>query len=179
MSSIENLIMMNLNLIKGDNDMAIFYTMNNEYCIELSRTSVRLWNEGTNFKYFCKFIFKNNLGIPIFELTTTEIDIDTFLDTIYNVYIDFNAPECIYYFNNSSSILETFSFAFIREKEITNDAYNTTIVVSQYNNITKQKIDRVRLSLTDQQLADFFDEMYFIFLIDIDNSLIQYDSPHE
>lgn len=180
MSSIKNLILMNMNL-ERNNDMAIFYSMNKEYCIVMKRDDVKLWNEMNSFKYFCKFVFKNNLGIPIFELITNEMDIVRFIDTIFSVYVDFNAPEVIYHFNVSSSILETFTFHFIRDPK----TYNTTLLISQYNNITGQKIDRVKLTLTDEMITDLLDEMYFIFLIDIDNAFDQYNnfnnylSPYE
>ena len=70
---------------RGDNEAAIFRTLNNDYVIELTRNELNRWSDELNggCKYLCKLNFKNNLNISVLELVTTENNISLFLESIY------------------------------------------------------------------------------------------------
>ena len=153
-------------------DMAIFKTINNDYIIELERKEVSVWNEDNNYKYLCTFIFKNSIGIPILQLTTSEEYIKNLLDVVYN-YIEFNMNDIFTEFNGSNLNTNYFSFRF--QKDIDNFNNNTLTVYQSNLYDHNQLIPRIKIEFDSESLADFLNLIYFIFLIDIDDSL--YQSP--
>lgn len=169
---LKNMYLANLIDKEDKPDMAIFKTINNDYIIELERKEVSIWNEDNNYKYLCTFIFKNSIGIPILQLTTSEEYIKNLLDVIYN-YIEFNMFDIFTEFNGSNLNTNYFSFRFQKD---TDNSDNDILTVYQSNLYDhNQLIPRIKIEFNSESLADFLNLIYFIFLIDIDDSL--YQSP--
>lgn len=153
---------------RGDNELSIFTTMNKDYIIELRRNDVKIWNENSSFQYLCKIIFKNNLNIPVLELVTSEADITSFLEVMYT-YMEFNSSYTIYTFNSNVCNLNSFSFEFVKD---TNNNCIDVLFVNQFDPVSKVMVNRIKIEFDNDSLIEFFNQMYFIFLIDIDDSLV-------
>ena len=154
--------------IRKESEMSIFTSPMKDYTIEMERTPVSIWFTENSFKYFCKFTFKNNLGIKVLELTTTEEDITRFLENVYTA-IEFGMSSIPEHFNPNSSGLQMFSFMIDRDLAFLN---SFTLTVLQYNPMNQVLIPRLKIDLPDDNFYEFLNLIYFSFLIDIDERLI-------
>lgn len=148
--------------------MAIFNTINKDYIIELTRKDFKLWNTNKSFKYLCKILFKNNLNIPLLEITTNEESIFNIIDCL-NQFLEFNMGDIVIPINNMSTSLTQFIFKL--ERDFSGNMKNSIIfAVGEYNSYHQQMIDRIKIQFDEESLYNFMDIMYFSFLIDIDSN---------
>lgn len=159
-------------LIKGDSDMATFKTINKDYTIELERKEHKLWETDNSYKYLCKFIFKNNLGIPVFELLTSENDIFVLIDNIWQ-YSECNLPEVVVPINSANALMKSYNMKFTRNERVYNNSFLT---ISEYDPISQTMINRVVIEFDEDSLFEFTNLIYFMFLIDIDGGIGIYKS---
>lgn len=152
-----------MNYIKKSN-LSLFISMDNDYIIEFERKPFILWSTETSFKYLCKFIFKNNLGITLFELITSEHDIFGLIENMYQ-FVEFGMYDIGFTFNQNNTTLNEFSFGFIRDN---NDPNINYFKISEYNPIMETMINRVLIRLDDGYLFDFIYTIYKNFIEDID-----------
>lgn len=168
MSNIKNNILMNLYnmniLTKGNNDMATF---NHSFgTINFIREDTKLWYTDNSFKFLCKMIFKNTLGLNQLELILNELDISCILDCIYQ-FLDYNMKEII---ASCKQIDRVIHFTFYIEE------FKYYLIINEYNIINGISIPRLKISFLDRDdLIKFADIIYFIYLIDIDDGTIQED----
>lgn len=171
-NSIENLILLNMidsgTCKRGDNEVAIFRTLNNDYIIELTRNELSRWDTQSGSKYLCRLNFKNNLNILVLELVTTENNISLFLESIYQ-YLEFNMNNITIPFNSINSNFNSYQFNFIKNPL---NPDNHILNILQYNPLSNSYIIRISIEFDEYRLSDFLNELYFIYLIDIDEYLI-------
>jgi len=180
MYDIMNAILKNMinqgSVLKGDS-MASIISTRKDYVIELERKDISNYNliSGTSGNlYICILRFKDNMGRVILELHLNEIQALRMIDGINE------------YFSNSYSLTDMVLLSDILtiESGITDSICITyagfderinefiyVLEVKEYNKNNEMVINRLRIEMDQDKLEALCNVMYFIYLIDIDETI--------
>lgn len=158
---------------KGGN-MGTFNSFNKDYIIEFERNSCKLWQQNS-IGYICKFIFKNNIGVKLFEVNTSVNDIFVLIDNMLQYDLN-DMSEIVVPIFGINSNMKMYNFTFLRNLKVYR---NTFLTINEYDNVTEQIMTRATIEFDEDSLNEFRDIIYFSFLIDIDNGDGTYEFDYD
>lgn len=152
--------MYDIGAIERDN-MGIFKTR--DISIKLERKSAQLWYTDTSYKYLCILTFIDNInGREILKLSLKETDIFVITDA----YEQFMSLETDYMYSPIIHSGDNIDYCFCVTKQ-TGTLYDDMYFIVYQNAPNGKSIIRVKILLSASEFIDFFDLMYFVFIIDI------------
>ncbi len=182
MYDINNAILKNMyeqGSVRRDNSMATIITTKKDYKIELERKDIanpNMANYTAGFYYICILRFKDMMGNLLLELHLNEMQVLTMIDNI-NEY--FSAGWRLYDMSLLSNILSLQpgtidSIAIFHNETTYNEKeydYTHILEIKEYNKYTESIINRLRIEMSQEDMEALCNVLYFIFLIDIDETV--------
>lgn len=177
-----------MGVIEEDNNMAKLIVSDNQIRFEFRRENVQLWVTDTSYKYKCFIdIYDNLTNNLILSLNCNETDIMNILDcyTQMNEYCmfdiicprlnPFNSTGCFYTIG-----LELVKIDYSKPDSLL-DGCNRWFNVQEYNPLLNTCISRLSIKMTIDELEEFMNLIFFIFLIDQEDkfALAPVDYPRE
>lgn len=172
-STLQN--MYNLGYIE-DESMATFITSDEQYEFKIYRENTQLWCTDTSYKYKCIIDIYNKITNNLLvSLVCTEEDIRNLLDCytqmdgygLQDIIVPYLKP---YNSNGNFYIIQLEAFRINKLDNLMYDLSNRWFNVKEYNPLLGYMVDIVSIELDISELEELMDNIYFIFLIDIDSN---------
>lgn len=158
--------------IKDDEEMAVFFTSNNEYRFELSRDNAQLWFTDKSYKFKCNIdIYDNNINKLLVHLNCNENDIMNILDC-YTQINEFGMRDIIcpalapYRADGNYYMIGLELYRIDPVSELMMDVSQRWFNVKEYSPLKECLVDIISIQMDMGELEDLMNLFYFIFLID-------------
>lgn len=144
--------------------MCVFNTLYDEFKIRFDRRNCQLWvtNETNNF--ICSMEFINKIGILVFKLEFSEYDAIKIIDNLAT-YEENHMNEIYIPIDSCSTSMCSYTMKVERV-----DSSKSKISILQYNFVYENILTKISFELLSNEITEsLLFQMYFSYLIDIDN----------